>query len=321
MPVNAAAYAASGRQLQWRTQMEGFMRITDAFRSLLVLLSFCVIARAEDHFFESNGVKIRYTVTGEGDPVLLIHGFTANIETQWALPGVIKALAADYQVIAIDNRGHGKSDKPHDAKKYGTEMVADAVRLLDHLKIKKAHVVGYSMGAIITKKLLFTHPDRLLSATLGGSGGLREGVEPTFFNQLADSLEQGRGMGPLIEALTPPGRPKPTAEQIQAINTMLTLMNDTKALAAVLRGFKELGVADDKLKSNRVPTLALIGADDPLKPGVDALNGKLTNFETVVIKDTDHMTAFARPEFSESLRAFLAKQSAPTNEKTPAAAK
>jgi pimeloyl-ACP methyl ester carboxylesterase len=264
-------------------------------------------------------VKIRYTVTGKGEPVVLIHGFTANIETQWALPGVIKALAADYQVIAIDNRGHGKSDKPHDPKKYGTEMVEDAVRLLDHLKIKKAHVVGYSMGAIITKKLLFTHPDRLLSATLGGSGGLREGVEPTFFNQLADSLEQGRGMGPLIEALTPPGRPKPTAEQIEAINTMLTLMNDTKALAAVLRGFKELGVADEKLKSNRVPTLALIGADDPLKPGVDALNGKLTNLEVVVIKDTDHMTAFASPVFSKSLLAFLAKNSAAT--KVPAVAK
>jgi pimeloyl-ACP methyl ester carboxylesterase len=175
------------------------------------------------------------------------------------------------------------------------------------------------MGAMITKKLLFTHPDRLLSATLGGSGGLREGVEPTFFNQLADSLEQGRGMGPLIEALTPPGRPKPTAEQIKAIDTMLTLMNDTKALAAVSRGFKELGVADEKLKSNRVPTLALIGADDPLKPGVDALNGKMTNLQVVVIKDTDHMTAFASPEFGKSLLGFLAKNAAATKAKAPAA--
>jgi pimeloyl-ACP methyl ester carboxylesterase len=299
--------------------MEGFMRITHVFRALLLLLLFGVIARAEDHFFDSNGVKIRYTVTGQGEPVLLIHGFTANIETQWALPGVIKTLVADYQVIALDNRGHGKSDKPHDPKKYGTEMVEDAVRLLDHLKIKKSHVVGYSMGAIITKKLLVTHPDRLLSATLGGSGGLREGVEPTFFNQLADSLEQGRGMGTLIEALTPPGRPKPTAEQIEAINTMLTLMNDTKALAAVLRGFKDLGVGDEKLKSNRVPTLALIGADDPLKPGVDALDGKLTGLQVSVIKDTDHMTAFASPEFGKSLLAFLAKNSAEKKEKAPAA--
>jgi pimeloyl-ACP methyl ester carboxylesterase len=296
------------------------MQTRAAIFSLLFGVYCCAIATAEDRFFDSNGVKIRYTVSGKGEPVLLIHGFTANIQAQWELPGVIKALSSDYQVIALDNRGHGRSDKPHDPKKYGTEMVEDAVRLLDHLKIKKAHVVGYSMGAIITKKLLFAHPDRLLSATLGGSGGLREGVEQTFFNQLADSLEQGRGMGSLIEALTPPGRPKPTAEQIEAINTMLSVMNDTKALAAVLRGFKELGVADDKLKTNRVPTLALIGADDPLRPGVDALHGKLTNLETVVIKDTDHMTAFASPEFTKSLRAFLAKHSAATKEKKPSAA-
>jgi pimeloyl-ACP methyl ester carboxylesterase len=167
---------------------------------------------------------------------------------------------------------------------------------------------------------LFSHPDRLLSATLGGSGGLREGGDATFFVNLAQSLEQGKGMGPLIEALTPPGRPKPPPEQIEAINTMLTLMNDTKALAAVLRGFPALGVADDKLKSNRVPTLALIGADDPLKPGVDALIGQLSNLEVVVIKDTDHMTAFSSPEFAKELRAFLAKHSTAKKEKTPAAA-
>src|SRR5262245_60178433 len=106
--------------------------------------------RAGDKSFDSNGVKIRYTDQGKGEPVLLIHGFGANAEMQWALPGVVKDLAKDYRVIAYDNRGHGKSDKPHDPKKYGAEMVEDAVRLLDHLKIKKAHVVGYSMGAIIT---------------------------------------------------------------------------------------------------------------------------------------------------------------------------
>jgi pimeloyl-ACP methyl ester carboxylesterase len=133
---------------------------------------------ADDQFFDSNGVKIRYTVEGQGEPVLLIHGFTASIEMQWGIPGIIKALANDYQVIALDNRGHGKSGKPHDPKSYGMEMVEDAVRLLDHLKIKKAHVVGYSMGAMITNKLLTTYPDRVICATLGGAAGIREGAEP-----------------------------------------------------------------------------------------------------------------------------------------------
>jgi pimeloyl-ACP methyl ester carboxylesterase len=264
--------------------------------------------RAEEGSFDSGGIKIHYIVEGRGEPVLLIHGFTVNIERQWGDPGIIRELARDYRVIALDNRGHGKSDKPHDPKQYGTEMVEDAVRLLDHLKIDKAHVVGYSMGATITLKLLATHPDRLLSATLGGSGGIREGGVPPRYEVLAESLEQGKGFGPLILALTPAGRPKPTDEQIKEINERLTAANDTKALAAVVRGLKDLAVSDDKLKANRVPTLALIGGIDPLKKSVDDLKGRLADLRVVVLDGEDHITAFSRPEFVKELRDFLGKQ-------------
>jgi pimeloyl-ACP methyl ester carboxylesterase len=263
--------------------------------------------RADEGFFDSNGVKIRYTVEGRGEPVLFIHGFTANIEKNWGLPGTLKSLAQDYRVIALDNRGHGKSDKPHDPKQYGAEMVEDAIRLLDHLKIDKAHVVGYSMGATITLRLLVTHPDRVLSATLGGSGGLRENSSPLIFSALAESLEQGKGIGPLVEALTPAGKPKPTEEEIKKINQNLMSGNDPKALAAVLRGMTRLAVSDEKLKANQVPTLALIGAIDPLKKGVDDLKGRLSNLRIVVINDADHMTAFTRPEFVMELKEFLGK--------------
>ena len=138
------------------------------------------VGRAEESSFDSNGVKIHYYLEGKGEPVLLIHGFAVNAQLQWGLPGIIKALAKDHRVIALDLRGHGKSGKPTEVKQYGTEMVEDAVRLLDHLKIKKAHVVGYSMGALITGKLLATHPDRLLSATLGGAGHPRRRQAAAF---------------------------------------------------------------------------------------------------------------------------------------------
>src|SRR5579884_1932607 len=77
-------------------------------------------------YFDSNGVKIHYVVQGkeDGEPVLLIHGFTLNGERQWA--PVLKALAKDYRVIAMDCRGHGASEKPHDPGKYGLEMTRDA---------------------------------------------------------------------------------------------------------------------------------------------------------------------------------------------------
>lgn len=263
--------------------------------------------RAEESSFDSNGVKIHYYVEGEGEPVLLIHGFAANAQIQWGVPGIIKGLAKDHRVIALDVRGHGKSDKPTEVKQYGTEMVEDAVRLLDHLKIKKAHVVGYSMGAVITGKLLASHPDRLLSATLGGAGAIPEGVKlPPFIDKLAESLEQGKGIGPLLVALTPPGKRRPSEVELQALNRLI-VGDRGKVLAAVVRSWKTLAVPKEQLKANKIPVLALIGEMDPLKESVDILKDLLSNMKIEVIDGTDHMTAFASPKFLRSLRRFLEK--------------
>jgi pimeloyl-ACP methyl ester carboxylesterase len=286
------------------------IRRTATVASLLVL---SILTRgsarawAEDQFFDSNGVKIRYQTSGEGEPVVLIHGFTANIQGQWGLPGILAKLTKDYQVVAFDNRGHGKSDKPHDPKQYGPEMINDVLRLMDHLNIAKAHVVGYSMGGFITNYLIAHHPDRVLSATLGGAGWTKPNDERlSFMTELADSLDRGKGIGPLIERLTPADRPKPSQDQMDAINQMLMLTNDSKALAACIRGMGGLAVTEQQLRANKVPTLALIGADDPLKLGVDELAEVMPNLKVQVIAGADHMTAFSRPEFIGGLKEFLA---------------
>src|SRR5262249_5072697 len=123
--------------------------------------------------FDSNGVKIHYTVEGQGEPVVLIHGAFSSADLNWRLPGTVKALAAHDQVIALDVRGHGHSDKPAREEDYGVETAEDVIRLLDHLKIEKAHIVGYSMGGMIAMKVVTKHPDRARSLTLGGMGWFR----------------------------------------------------------------------------------------------------------------------------------------------------
>ncbi len=280
-------------------------RITLAM--VLCALVFCsAYGDDKDKFFDSNGVKIHYVVEGEGEPVVLIHGFTASIQMQWGLPGILSKLSKDYQVVAFDNRGHGRSGKPHDPNMYGVEMVNDVTRLMDHLNIKKAHVVGYSMGGFITDLLVATHPDRLITATLGGAGWMRpDDSRMSFMTELADSLDAGKGIGPLINQLTPAGRPKPTEEQIDSFNQMLSLTNDPKALAACVRGMGKLNVTEAQLKANKVPVLALIGELDPLKAGVDELKSVMPDLKVVVIEDTDHMTAFRDPKFIGSLEDFL----------------
>lgn len=266
-------------------------------------------AGAESQFFDSKGVKIHYTVEGQGEPVVLIHGFTATGPLNWVAPGITKALAKDYRVITLDARGHGKSAKPHDPKKYGSEMVEDVVRLLDHLKIKKAHVVGYSMGGFITLKLAATHPERVQSATLGGSGWFRPGDKErgNFGEELAKSLDEGKGLEPLFVRLTPPGQPKPTAEQIKLTNQLILAVNDPKALAAAARGFKEFAVPEEKLKANKVPMLALMGSLDPLKELLDEMKDKTANLQVVIIDGAHHMNTVGREEFIDNLKKFLAK--------------
>lgn len=266
---------------------------------------------AEEQFFDSAGVKIRYRVQGQGEPVVLVHGFAESIELQWDLPGVTRALASQYQVIAFDNRGHGRSDKPHDPRRYGREMVEDVVRLLDHLKIERAHVVGYSMGGFIASKLLATHPERVLTVTLGGAGWFKEDdPRQAFVDELADSLEAGKGIGPLIRLLTPAGQRKPGDEELKTLNQLVEWTNDTKALAAAMRGMRELAVSEDQLRANQVPTLALVGQLDPFKETVDDLVGRMAELKVVVIDGADHITAFFRPEFVENLKAFLAAHAA-----------
>src|SRR5258708_4213262 len=163
--------------------------------AVFLTLAFVSFLHAEDYFFDSDGVRIHYIVEGKGEPVVLIHGFGVSIAGNWGAPGVIKALSDKYQVIALDNRGHGQSAKPHDNAAYGLKMTGDVIRLMDHLKIKKAHIVGYSMGGFMTDKLLADHPERFLTATLCGAGSMTAS-EPGL-EWVSKALRYGKGIGPV----------------------------------------------------------------------------------------------------------------------------
>jgi pimeloyl-ACP methyl ester carboxylesterase len=259
--------------------------------------------------FLSNGVKIHYVTAGEGEPVVLIHGFCANVQNNWILPGIFAKLAKHYHVIALDNRGHGLSGKPHEVEKYGPEMVEDVVRLLDHLKIEKAHIVGYSMGGFITGALVTTHPERVISAVMGGAGWSRDTDDHAVIDALAKSLDEGHGITPLMKALTPPGKPQLTEEELKTRNQFIMLANDPKALSACIRGMLKLHVSRESLEKNQVPVLAVCGEVDPLKKGVDAMDGVAKNLTVVIVKGGDHMSTIRSPIFEQSIEDFIAAHS------------
>jgi pimeloyl-ACP methyl ester carboxylesterase len=285
-----------------------FFRISSAAFLMLVFVSVLAAAPQQNSFL-SNGIKLHYVTEGQGEPLILIHGFSASAYTNWMLPGVFNKLAQHYHVIAIDNRGHGLSGKPHELSQYGVEMVEDVVRLMDHLHIQKAHVVGYSMGGFITAKLVTTHPERVVSAVIGGAGWSRPEDDHTVIEATAKSLEQGNGIAPLMKALTPAGV-RFDEQQAKARNQMVMAANDPKALACCIRGLLNLTVPREALVNNKVPTLAIVGEKDPLKRGVDALDGVMSNLKIIVVKGGDHITTFRSSQFLDAVTDFLAAHSA-----------
>ncbi len=269
----------------------------------------------QDTFFDSAGVKIHYVDVGRGEPVVLVHGFSSSLEANWGATGIIDTLATDFRVVALDCRGHGASDKPHDAASYGVQMIDDIARLLDHLHIDKAHIVGYSMGGAITGKFVVDHPDRVITAVFGGSAPRMGWTEQNQkdSDELAASLEQGHGMRPLILRLLPPNEPKPADEVIDQQSRAIVGRNDAPALAAVQRGNKAQTVTLLQVRAIKAPILAVVGSADPIKVGVDAFKRVAPSLQVVVIDGATHSGqrgAPGRPEFASAIHDFLLKHRA-----------
>jgi pimeloyl-ACP methyl ester carboxylesterase len=281
-------------------------------RALAIFLLVAGSAAAEDRYFDAGGVRIRYVDQGSGPPVVLVHGFTGDIERSWLNTGVLPDLARDYRVLALDLRGHGHSDKPHDPRAYD-EIALDVIRLMDHTGVKRAHVVGYSLGGIIIAKLLTTHQDRFLSAVLGGASYRRARGESADEATEAAAREIEAGLyRALIISTAPTDEPAPSEEAIRARSREIAASNDVLAHAALMRARRTLLVSDAEIATVRVPTLAVVGAADPALPRVQAMAKRWPGLEVEVVPAATHPTVHERgvprrPEFARAIRRWIAK--------------
>lgn len=279
------------------------------FLFVLGILAIPSLLPAEEQSFNSNGVRIHFVTKGSGMPIVLIHGRTGSTET-WMSNGVFQELAKDHHVIAIDCRAHGTSGRPHDPAQYGREMALDVVRLLDHLQIFQAHVIGYSMGAMITSQLLTLHPERCVSAVLLAGAGRLEWTETEerFYEQIARE-EEKLGFSPsLTKRLAPSGTPDLTAEEI-AMRSAVALSNpknDPKAMAALTRSFRDQVIAPEKAAAVKVPTLGIVGSEDPtMLRQLKKLQEYRPAMPLVVIDGAKHGDVSKRPEFLAAVKKFI----------------
>jgi len=173
------------------------------------------------------------------------------------------------------------------------------------------------MGGIVTLHFLINYPDKCLSAVIGGHGWTDPSDESlTTSNTLADALENGEGLRPLIERLTPEGEPPPSDERVEQITSMILATNDPLALAAVSRGIPKLYVPKEQLKGNVVPTLGIVGENDQLRTRTEAMAANMPHTDVVIVPGATHATAIANPMFIKSMREFLAAHSPPVPSRT-----
>lgn len=243
--------------------------------------------------FKHRDVEIAYFDEGAGDPIVLVHGFASNKETNWVYPGWVTTLTrAGRRVIALDNRGHGQSSKLYDPAQYHTTLMAGDVRaLMDHLDIAQADVMGYSMGARITSFLAVTYGERVRSAILGGLGiRLVDGVGLPM--SIAEALEAPS----LADVTDIAGRMfRSFAEQTKS---------DLRALAACIRGTRQT-LEPDQIQSIRVPVLVAVGTKDDVAGRPQELAALLPQGRALEIPGRDHMLAVGDKVFKEGVLDFL----------------
>ncbi len=246
--------------------------------------------------FNSDGIRLAFLDEGTGEPVMLIHGFASSIRHNWVDPGWTQLLTGKgFRVIAIDNRGHGESEKLYDRELYAAPLMAeDARRLLDHLSIPRADVMGYSMGARITAFLALAHPDRVRSAVFGGLGG--------------NMIRPMAGTGPIahaLEASSIDDVKNATARTFRAFAERTG--SDLKALAACIRGSRD-PITREMVAGITCPVLVATGTEDVIGGAADELAALIPGAEALPIPRRDHMLAVGDRVYKEGVLAFLQRR-------------
>lgn len=246
--------------------------------------------------FNSDGVTIAYKDEGSGAPVLLIHGFGSNSTINWRNTNWMRTLNnAGYRVIALDNRGHGQSEKLYDPEQYPARIMAeDARRLLDHLRIDRADIVGFSMGARISAFLTINYPERVRSVTFGGMGiNLVNGVGGS--DEIAAALEAASG-----EEIAD--------DNIRSYRVFAEQTNsDLRALAACIRASREK-ILPEQLAEIKSPVLVAVGTEDVVAGSGQELADLIPGAEHLPIMGRDHMKSVGDLSHKKGVVAFLSRR-------------
>ena len=257
-------------------------------------------------YFSRAGIDIAYVDEGEGQPVLLIHGFGSDTAKCWRSTGWIDLLrGAGRRVIAFDIRGHGESAKPHDPSAYSAKIISqDAAELLDHLSIERADVLGYSMGALIAAFLTVVHPRKVRSVVFGGLGtSLKDGVGDTWDRIIRTFHSSGRS----------------NVSDLEKRYDFLSVRNrNVEALAACMYVLRET-LPSVQLQRVEAPVLIAVGDKDEFAGSAGGLANLIPTSDVLILPGFDHMGTITSALFQQGVVQFLRRLEKFAAKKRPAA--
>lgn len=248
--------------------------------------------------FVNDGLRLHYEVHGTGRPVVLLHGGTVSFEHNYALFGWIERLnAAGMQVIGLDFRGHGKSDKPHDVACYGTVNLArDVVALLDHLNLDRVSLIAYSIGTAVALELLRASPPRLASAVLIATGDGLIGIGPHTFDRSLPALASV-----LSRTEYPDDLPR---HQSTYWNFVQRTGGDVEALVAFSKApFPSLSI--EQAGAIKTPTLVVSGEKDLVLGQGRRLADALGQGMYLEVTGADHFSLAADTSVQAAVESFV----------------
>lgn len=250
-------------------------------------------------FFDSDGVRIHYLDAGRGASVVLVHGFGLSAEENWTRTGMVERLGRRWRVLALDVRGHGASDKPHQPTHYGLGIVSDDIaRLLDHLAISRARIVGYSMGSRIALEMLIRHPSRLSAAVLGGFGVGGQIRTPGQRHRIAAALlEEDPAVIEDVLARRFRRGAERNGKDLRALAAYISAEETTDAEAAI--DFAALARL-------AIPVMVATGERDVFAGDPRPLAGWFRDVRIELIAGGDHVSVPADPRFHQAVENFLA---------------
>lgn len=247
-------------------------------------------------FQSHDGIEINYVDEGSGPAIVLVHGFASNLHGNWRAPGMFAALRGEgRRVVALDCRGHGRSQKPYDPDAYaGTKMADDVIALMDHLDISVADLMGYSMGGFIASGLMVRRPGRFRSVILAGVGDAIIGGMRRRSDAIAAAME----------ADDPRAATDETARGFRIFAERSG--NDLKALAAMQRTDRRTaeGATAESLAHVTLPVMIVLGEGDTLVGSGDRLAATIPGARYVRVPG-DHLTAVAAKEYRNAVVSFL----------------